>query len=192
MENIKHKFSFSDQKSREGDWCSCQLWTCEASKTAYLHFLQIKGESRILCALYFYLLSTPTQLFWIQNRYVLQEFSFASLQIHVVEGWRVSMWDKTVGMRRGCARCSGQGAGKMVRSRPPSLPPTWAEEKFSPKVRKWVMGQLAYQQVIKLPIPPYNYTDLPGPKLVNIYQVRGPKRSVFFWKVNLIHHKWQD
>ena len=47
---------------------------------------QIKGESRILSALYFYLLSTPTQLFWIQNRYVLQEFSFASLQIHVVEG----------------------------------------------------------------------------------------------------------
>jgi hypothetical protein len=46
---------------------------------------QIKGESEILCALYFYLSSTPTQLFWIQNRYALQEFSFASLQLHVVE-----------------------------------------------------------------------------------------------------------
>ena len=160
------------------------VWSFKTSISA-LH--QIKGESRILCALYFYLLSTPTQLLWVQNRYVLQEFSFASLQIHVVEGWRVSMWDKKVGMRRGCARCSGQGAGKMVSSRPPSLPPTWAEEKIQPKGKEVGNGPISIPTGNKTAHPPYNYTDLPGPKLVNIYQVKGPKRSVFFWKVNPIH-----
>jgi hypothetical protein len=70
MENIKHKFSFSDQKNlgKETDVPANSERVRLQNSLSTLH--QIKGESEILCALYFYLLSTPTQLLWIQNRYV--------------------------------------------------------------------------------------------------------------------------
>ncbi len=101
---------------------------------------RIARESKIISALYFYLSSTPAQLLWIQtgtSEWILS----GRLQLHIIKmRWGPTMWDKTVGKRSGRVRCSGQGAGKMVNSRPPSLPPTWTKVKFSLKVRKWGMG----------------------------------------------------
>ncbi len=47
--------------------------------------------------------------------------------------------------------------------------------KFNQKVRKWGMGQLAFQQVIKAAHPPILRPTSQDPKLTNIYQVRVPR-----------------
>ncbi len=47
--------------------------------------------------------------------------------------------------------------------------------KFNQKVRKWGMGQLAFQPVIKATHPPIIRPTSQDPKLTNIYQVRVPR-----------------
>ncbi len=72
MENIKHKFSFSEQNlEKETDVSANSECRFKRNNST---FPQIKGESiKFMRVLFFYLVR---QILWIQYRYVLQEFSF--------------------------------------------------------------------------------------------------------------------
>jgi hypothetical protein len=68
VENIKHKFSFSDQNLGKETDVSANSG-CGKFKSNQSTLQQIKGESKNFCALYFFSFSTPTLLDTAQVRF---------------------------------------------------------------------------------------------------------------------------